>query len=116
MASLDDIQTTIQSINTTLADTVNAYLKQVPSTSSGALSASQIIQTGFVRVTGVSVVVGGAAGALHDVRALADIAAGNKLYVVGTTPGFYPVNLIFPKGLAYAPGAGQTAAIMYTRI
>jgi hypothetical protein len=36
--------------------------------------------------------------------------------VVGTTLGYYPVNIVFPKGLTYAPGAGQSAAIMYTRI
>lgn len=116
MASLDDIQTTIQSINGTLNSQVDAYLKLVPSLTSGTVNASRIIQVGFVRVTGVSVVVGGAAGALHDVSALGDIAAGNLQYVVGTTLGYYPMNIVFPKGLAYAPGAGQSAVILYTRI
>lgn len=114
--TLDDINNTFQSAVSTLADLVNATLKLAPSSSSGPVTAAKIIQIGFVRVTGVSVVVGGAAGGLHDVDALADVAATNKLYDVGTTPGFYPVNIVFPKGLAYAPGAGQTAAIMYTRI
>lgn len=115
-AALDDINNTFLSAVSTLADLVNATLRQTPSDSSGALTASKIIQIGFVRVTGVSVVVGGAAGGLHDVDAIGDIAASNQLYTVGTTAGFYPVNIVFPKGLAYAPGAGQTAAIMYTRI
>lgn len=116
MASIDDIQTTLQSINTTLADQVNAYLRQVPSLSSGNVSTTKIIQIGFVRVTGVVVVVAGVAGALHDVRALADVAAGNLQYVVGTTLGYYPMNIVFPTGLAYVPGAGQSAVILYTRV
>jgi hypothetical protein len=116
MASLDDIQTTIQSINGTLSDQVSAFLKQVPSTSSGLLTGSKIVQVGFVRVTGISIVTGGAAGGLHDTNVLASIAGGNKIYTVGTTLGFYPVNLVFLTGLAYAPGAGQEIAIMYTRL
>lgn len=116
MASLDDIQTSFQTANSMLADFVNATLKQTPSNSSGTVSTTKIIQTGFVRVTGISVVVGGAVGALHDARAVGDIATTNKIYEVGITPGFYPVNLVFPTGLAYAPGAAQEAAIMYTRI
>lgn len=116
MASLDDIQTTIQSVNGTLNDQVSAYLKQVPSTSSGLLSAAKIVQVGFVRVTGISIVTGGAAGGLHDTNALASIATTNKIYTVGTAAGFYAVNLVFLNGLAYDPGAGQEIAIMYTRI
>jgi hypothetical protein len=116
MASLDDIQTTFQSAVATLADLVNATNRDMPVLSSGTISTTKIVQVGFVRVTGVSVVVGGAAGGLYDVRAVADIAATNKIYVVGTTPGFYPMNLVFPTGLAYTPGAAQEIAIMYTRI
>ena len=116
MASLDDIQNSFISANQTLADLVNATLKKVPSDSSGTLDATKVIQTKFVRVTGISVVVGGVAGALHDVAAIGDIAAGNKIFEVPITAGYYPVNLVFVNGLAYEPGAGQSAAIMYTRI
>ena len=116
MASLDDIQNTFISANQTLADLVNAYLKQVPSNSSGNLAADKVIQVGFVRVTGISIVAGGAVGALHDAASIAGVASTNKIYEVGTTKGFYPVNLVFPTGLTYIPGAAQEVAIMYTRI
>lgn len=115
MASLDDIQTSIQAAVQQLSDLTNAELKQTPAISSGTLTATKVIQTGFVRVLGVSVIVAGAAGALHDIAAVAGIAAGNKIYVVGATIGFFPVNLVFTTGLTYAVGAGQTVAIMYSR-
>lgn len=115
MAELDQVDNTFLTAVQTLSDLVNATLKQVPSNSSGKVTATKVIQTGFVRVTGISVVAGGAAGALHDAATTASIAAGNQLYVVPTTAGFYAVNLVFSTGLAYVPGAGQTAAFMYAR-
>lgn len=115
MAELDQVDNTFLTAVQTLANLVDATLKLVPSNSSGKVSATKVIQTGFVRVTGISVVAGGAVGALHDASTTASIASANQIYVVPTTPGFYAVNLVFPTGLAYVPGASQTAAFMYSR-
>ena len=95
---------------------VSAQSKQVPSLSSGHLDVSRVVQTGFVRVTGISVIVAGAVGALHDINSITGAASSNKIYEVAATKGFYPVNLIFATGLTYVPGAAQEIAIMYTRI
>lgn len=115
MASTDDVLTALQAIVGGLSEMVSAQSRLVPSTSSGRLAATKVIQTGFVRVTGIDVVVAGAAGALHDVAATADVAASNKIHVVPATLGYAAVNLVFLRGLVYVPGAAQEAAIMYGR-
>ncbi len=116
MATLDDIQSTFLTAVGVLSDLVNATLKQVPSDSSGHLDDDKVVQTGFVRVTSVDVVVAGAAGGLYDAALIADAGSSNLIHVVPATLGSYPVNLVFTKGLVYLPGAAQEVAIMYTRL
>lgn len=115
MAELDQVDNTFLTAVQVLSDLVNATLKQVPSDSSGRVAATKVIQTGFVRVLGIDVVVAGAAGALHDAATTASAGSANKIHVVPATLGFYPVNLVFPTGLTYIPGASQEVAIMYSR-
>jgi len=115
MADLDQIDNTFLTAVQTLSDLVNATLKQVPSDSSGRVAATKVIQTGFVRVTGISVVVAGAVGALHDAAATASVASSNKIFVVPAATGFTALDLVFTSGLTYVPGAAQEVAIMYSR-
>lgn len=115
MASLSDILTSVQQGVNAFNGFVSELAKSSPSFTSGQVSADALIQTGFVRVLGVSVVDGGAVGALHDAAALADADADNQVYVVDTTEGFFKTNMVFKNGLVYKPGSGQIAAFFYAR-
>lgn len=113
---LASILTSLQNVVNAGTALVRATANQSPTDTSGQLAADTLIQTGFVRVLGVSVVAGGAAGGLYDAATITGATTGRQLYVVGTVAGFFPVNMVFPTGLVYKPGAGQKAAIFYTRI
>ena len=115
-ASLSDILTAQQNGVTALNNIQKTLAGTIPTTTSGTLAASTLIQTGFVRVTGVSVVVAGAAGGLYDTTAVASLGAANQTYVVPATLGFTALNMVFMNGLVYSPGSGQTAVIYYTRV
>lgn len=115
-ASLSDILTSIQNLVVATNAGANASNGLIPHLNSGRLAANTLIQTGFVRVTGISVLVAGAVGALFDAATLAAAAAGtNDLYVVPAAAGFIPLNMVFVNGLVYKPGAAQVAAIFYAR-
>lgn len=81
------------------------------------LSVATLIKDGPGRVVQVSVLVPGAAGALHDCAATGDAAASNQIAVVpvpaATGPTTFSVNMPFLLGLVYVPGAAQTASISY---
>lgn len=115
MASLSDILTSVQQGVQAFNGFTLELAKRSPPFTSGQLAADTLVQTGFVRVLGVSVVDGGAAGALHDVAMLANAASTNQVYEVPTTEGYIPVNMVFKDGLVYKPGAGQIIAIFYAR-
>lgn len=115
-ASLSDILTSIQNLVVATNAAANANNRLVPNLTSGRLAANTLVQTGFVRVTGISVVTAGAAGALFDAATLAGAAAGtNDVYPVAAAAGFTPLNMVFKNGLVYKPGAAQVATIFYTR-
>lgn len=116
MAGVSDILTTLQNGVTSMGDVANQLARQVPFLSSGNVDVTKLIQVGPVRVLGVSVVVAGAAGMLHDVARAADAAAGNAIYVTQATIGFYPLNIVFHDGLVYVLGAGQRVSIHYSRL
>lgn len=115
MASLADILTTAQNITNALNGFVTATNRLIPPYTSGQVSASALIQTGFVRVTGISVYAGGAVGALHDAASLALAVSGTEIYQVPTTEGYIACDMVFKDGLVYIPGAGQIAAFFYSR-
>ena len=117
MASpLNDILTSLQS-GVTAMNTVGQQLaRQVPNMSSGTVTASKLIQVGPVRLHGVSIIVAGAAGLLHDAALASDAASGNAIYVTQATIGYYPLQLIFLNGLVYVPGASQEASFHFSRL
>ena len=115
-ASLSDILTVQQNGVVALNNIQTTRAGTIPTTTSGTLTAATLIQTGFVRVTGISVVVAGAAGGLYDTTAVSLLGSTNQTYVVAATLGFTEVNMVFMNGLVYSPGAGQTAVIYYTRV
>jgi hypothetical protein len=115
-ASLTDILTAIQDLVTAWNNVGNILAKQTASSTSEQLSASTLVQTGFVRVKGISVTTAGAVGTLNDASTLADAASGNVAYVVAAATGYVPLDLVFEDGLVYQPGAAQVATIFYTRV
>lgn len=115
-ASLSDILTSIQNLVVATNAVANANNGLIPHLTSGRLAANTLVQTGFVRVLGISVVVAGAVGALLDAATLASAAVGtNDVYDVPAATGFIPLNMVFANGLVYKPGAAQVAAIFYAR-
>jgi hypothetical protein len=118
MAGLTDIMSVQQTGVAVLSAIQEVLAKTVPTHSSGHLDTSILVQSGFVRVTGVSV-VGGAGGLvfLHDCAALADAATSNRIYAIGNTPGYTATNMVFHKGLVLLESPGTTeVAIFYTRV
>lgn len=115
MASLSDILTAVQNAVNALNGFVTATNRVIPPFTSGQLVADTLVQTGFVRVTGVSVYAGGAVGALHDAASLALAVSGTEIYQVGTTEGYFATDMVFKDGLVYKPGAAQIVAIFYSR-
>lgn len=114
-ASLSDLLSAMQNGVTAMNAFVTAVTRDAPALTSGQLAADKLVQIGFVRVLGVSIVAGGAAGGLYDAASVTAAISTTQVYVTGTTPGFYPVNMVFVNGLVYKPGAGQTVTIFYAR-
>lgn len=115
-ASLSDMLTAVQGLVVATNAEANALNGTIPHYTSGRLSGNTLIQSGFMRVLGVSVIVAGAAGALFDVANLAGAALGtNDIFVVPATVGYISTNMVFANGLVYKPGAAQVAAIFYAR-
>lgn len=113
MASAADIAGIQQTGVAVLSEIQQALVKAVPTNSSGHLEVNTLVQPGFTRVLGVSVVTAGA-GLLHDCAALPDAGPSNVIYAVPSGPGFYPTNMVFHKGLVLIAGAAK-CAIMYSR-
>ncbi len=116
MASLDDILTTLQGGVKAINGNTLALKQQAPTETSGQLAANTLVQTGFVRVTGISVTVAGAVGGLYDAATIALAISDTEVFVVPTAVGYIPLNMVFADGLVYKPGAAQVATIFYTRV
>jgi len=114
--SVTDIVTSLQNAVQAANTIANALSAQVPSNPSGQLSVDTLIVPGFVRVTGVSVVVAGATGGLYDASSIATASATAQVFPVPAVAGFQAVNMVFANGLVYKPGAAQKAAFFYARV
>lgn len=115
MAGLTDIVSCIQSGIAELAQMRDALTHLVPQLSSGHLSVDTLVQPGYVRVLGVSVLAGSGTAKLHDAAALANAATTNAVYLIPTVAGFYPVNMVFANGLVFKIGTATEVAIFYAR-
>lgn len=110
------IGTSLQGINQGIIKANQALDRLVPANTSGQLVADALVQTGLVRLLGVSVIVAGSSGTLRDAATLAVSASTDDVYTLPLTTGFYPVQMIFAKGLVYKAGSGETIALFYSRI
>lgn len=120
-ASTSDILSALKDQVVALNSQVMGYSRQFPSNTSGQITASTagtLVQSGFVRLTGISVVasVTAALGNLYDAPTAVAATAGAKVGVILTTPGFYAVNMVFANGLVAQPSAGQVVSLHYTRV
>lgn len=113
--SLSDILTAIKNLVIAYNAGSDALNSAVPHFTSGQMAANTLVQTGFVRVTGISVTTAGAAGTLNDAATIALSGAGNVVAVVPAAAGFLAVNMVFQHGLVYKPGAAQVATLFYSR-
>lgn len=116
MAGITDIASIQQTATAVLSALQETQAKLVPTNSSGHLGVDTLVQAGFVRVTGVSVVAGSGTPKLHDAAALADAAGANAIYAVPVVAGFYATNMVFHKGLVLKIGTATEVAIFYTRV
>lgn len=116
MAGANDIMGVQQTGVAVLSALQETQAKLVPTNSSGTLSVNSLVQSGFVRVLGVSVMAGSGTGFLHDAAALADAGASNAIYSIPTVTGFYATNMVFHKGLVFRVGTGTIIAVFYTRV
>lgn len=117
-ASLSDILTSLRNEVVAVNNLVLQYSRQFPSSTSGQVSAAALIQTGFVRLLGISVVasVTAAAGGLYDAATLSSAGATQQVGVLLTTPGFYAVDMVFANGLVAKPAPGQIVSLHYARV
>jgi hypothetical protein len=116
MATLADVLSALQNAVTAVNSVAQAVNRQVPSYTSGLLTATALVQSGFVRVTGVSVVVAGVAGTLNDASNMATATAANAIFTVPAVAAFYPLNMVCMNGLVYTLGTGQKVVVYYTRV
>ena len=115
MASLSDLLTSMQNGVSAMNAFTTAISRTTPTLTSGQLDADILVQIGFVRVLGISIVAGGAVGGLYDAVSVAAAGSTEQIYVTGTTVGYYATNMVFTDGLVYKPGAAQVVAIFYAR-
>lgn len=114
-ASLDDLMSVLQTFAPALSASAKAQAQVTPDFTSGVLATTTLVNQGFTRVIAVSVVAG-AAGWLHDANSVASATSDTRVYPVSATIGYYPVNMIFKKGLVFEPGASQKATIFYAQV
>lgn len=116
-SALTNILTALQSIAQNISLGVQRFTRTTPGLTSGQLSADKLVSAGFVRVTGISIIAAGSpVGTLDDANLIANAAAGNVIYTLPSTAGFYPVQMIFTNGLVYKAGTSEKIAIFYERV
>lgn len=117
-ASQSDILTALQNQVVALNSQVLAFSQLTPSFSSGQITASAfgtLVQSGFVRLLGISIVTGGATnGGLYD-SATNNPSGGQLIGAMLTTPGFYATQMIFTNGMVAKPSTGQVVSLHYAR-
>lgn len=116
MASTDDIMAVLQTFAPALSASAKAQAQVTPDFTSGVMSATTLINQGYTRATGISVVAAGAAGWLHDANSVGSITSSTRVYPVAATLGLVSFNMVFKKGLVYEPGAAQVATVFYAKV
>ncbi len=111
------LNVTLQAISQAINTVAEHVSLLTPEFTSALLDANTLVQTGPVRVYGVSVTTAGVVGALHDAATVATAGGTNVVYRTPATVGY--VNLfpgvLFNSGLVYIPGAGQVVTVFYSR-
>lgn len=115
-ASLTDILTTIQDLVRATNNIVDGVESLSPHSSSGQLIGASLVQTGFVRLLGISVVSASTQrGLLLDASNLSVATSATVVGTVSAQLGYFPVNMIFENGMVFIPGSAQVAALFYAR-
>lgn len=116
VGALLNIGNTLQSVAQNIIQAVTELQQMMPAHTSGQASASKLIITGFVRVTGVSVAKAATPpGMLYDAPTLAMAAAGTEIYPLPSTVGYTSLQMIFANGLVYKAGTGEEVTVFYVR-
>jgi hypothetical protein len=115
--SLTDVLTTFQNLVQATSTVGNELIKVNATSTTGQLTANTLVQSGLVRVLGLSVSTAGAAGTLHDAATIVAADTTNIIYTVAATAAYYPFfpAMLVTQGLVYKPGAGQKVTIFYVR-
>jgi hypothetical protein len=113
-ASISDILTAIKNIVTALATASQNYLNVNGQVTISSISAPVVLKVSAGRVASVSVIVGGAVGAIYDGATLTSTT--KQLYVIPDTVSGQPyvVNMPVSVGILIVPGAGQTVTVSYS--
>jgi hypothetical protein len=111
-ASLSDLLTSAKNIVSAINGAAQTYLNISGASSKTVITTSTLVKTGAGRIASVSVIVGGAAGAIYDANATG--ATTGQIGVISTTIGVYVWNIPFSTGLVVTPGAGQTVSVSYS--
>lgn len=115
-ASLSDILTAFKDAVVAINGTIDSVAALSPHYTTGRLTAATLVQAGFVRVTGVSMLTAASGGTLNDAGSVVDATANTAVYMLPATSGFVAVNMIFANGLVYTPPTtGVPGVIFYTR-
>src|SRR5260370_42652924 len=118
-ASQSDILTALKNQVVATTTLAQQYTQQTPSFTSGQITSSvfgTLVQSGFVRLLGISIVSAGTAlGGLYD-SATNNPGAGQQIGVLLTTPGWTSTQMIFLNGLVAKPSTGQIVSLHYSRI
>jgi hypothetical protein len=94
-----------------------ATTQVTPDFTSGQITASvlgTLVQSGFVRLIGISIVTGTTNGALYD-SATNNPTAGQQVGALLATPGWYATQMIFANGMVAKPSTGQIVSLHYAR-
>jgi len=114
--TLLNILSALQSIAQSLIAGVTELTKRTPNQTTGQLTADHLVFTGFVRVSGISVITAGSpVGSLNDAATIATAAAGNDIFTLPSTAGYYAVDLLFANGCVYKAGTSEKVAIFFGR-
>lgn len=117
-ASQSDILTALKNqVNATNA-LVNVTNQLTPTLSSGQITASAagtLVQSGFVRLLGISIITGSINGGLYDAATVGAAGAGQQVGALLSAPGFYFTQMIFTNGMVAKPSSGQVVSLHYAR-
>jgi len=112
MAALDDLLPATKNIVIALNNATQSYLNVQGTTVAAGIATATVVKSSAGRVCVVSVIVGGAVGAIYDATTASSTA--NPIYVIPNVIGVYIVNIPTLFGIVVAPGSGQTATVSYS--